>query len=71
MANVILGQEAIADLNSICDYIFAKWSKKQADHYDATVKMACYGINKNLLALKSGKHLIFYRQMPNDSIATI
>jgi toxin ParE1/3/4 len=84
MAKVILRQEAIDDLNSIWDYTFEKWSEKQADKYYATVKMACngigdnpdigieyYGINKNLLGLKSGKHIIFYQQMSNDRIEII
>ncbi|MCK0162095.1 type II toxin-antitoxin system RelE/ParE family toxin [Allomuricauda sp. F6463D] len=84
MANVILRQKAIDDLNSIWDYTFEKWSEKQADKYYATVKMACngigdnpdigteyYGINKNLLGLKSGKHIIFYQQMSNDRIEII
>lgn len=84
MAKVILRQEAINDLNSIWDYTFEKWSEKQADKYYATVKMACngigdnpdigkeyYGINKNLLGLKFGKHVIFYQQMSNDRIEII
>ncbi|MBW2962805.1 type II toxin-antitoxin system RelE/ParE family toxin [Mesonia aestuariivivens] len=84
MAKVILRQEAINDLNSIWYYTFEKWSEKQADKYYATVKMACngigdnpdigkeyYGINKNLLGLKFGKHIIFYQQMSNDRIEII
>ena len=84
MAKVILRQEAIDDLNSIWDYTLKKWSEKQADKYYATVKMTCngigdnpdigkeyYGISKNLLGLKSGKHIIFYQQMSNDRIEII
>ena len=84
MAKVILRQEAIDDLNRIWDYTFEKWSEKQADKYYATVKMTCngigdnpnigkeyYGINKNLLGLKSRKHIIFYQQMSNDRIEII
>jgi len=84
MVKVILRKEAINDLNSIWNYTFEKWSEKQADKYYATVKMACngigdnpdigqeyYGIDNSLLGLKSGKHIIFYRQMSNDSIEII
>ena len=84
MTKVILRQEAIDDLNSIWDYTFEEWSEKQADKYYATVKMACngigdipdigkeyYGINKNLLGLKSGKHIIFYQQVSNNRIEII
>ncbi|WP_299111473.1 type II toxin-antitoxin system RelE/ParE family toxin [uncultured Winogradskyella sp.] len=84
MAKVILRQEAINDLNRIWDYTFEKWSEKQADKYYATVKMACNGIgespdigkeydgiSKNLLGLKSGKHIIFYQQISSDRIEII
>ncbi|MDN3643164.1 type II toxin-antitoxin system RelE/ParE family toxin [Lutimonas halocynthiae] len=84
MAKVILRQEAINDLNRIWDYTFKKWSEKQADKYYTTVKMACNGIrespdigkeydgiSKNLLGLKSGKHIIFYQQISSDRIEII
>lgn len=84
MAKVTLRQKAIDDLNTIWEYTFEKWSEKQADKYYAIIKMACngigdnpdigkeyYGINKNLLGLKSGKHIIFYKQMSNDRIEII
>ena len=84
MAKVILRQKAIDDLNDIWDYTFEKWSAKQADKYYATIKLACngigqdpdfgkeyYGINKNLLGLKSGKHIIFYKSISEDKIEVI
>lgn len=84
MANVILRQEAIDDLNYIWDYTFEKWSENQADKYYITLKLACKdigenpefgkeydGINKNLLGLKSGKHIIFYQFIPEDEIEVI
>lgn len=84
MAKVILRQEAIDDLNNIWDYSFEKWSEKQADKYYATIKMACNGIgespnigkeydgiSKNLLGLKSEKHIIFYKPLSNDRIEII
>ena len=84
MAKVILRQVAIDDLNRIWDYTFDKWSEKQADKYYATIKMACNGIgdnpdigkeydgiSKNLLGLKSGKHIIFYQQVSDERIEVV
>ena len=84
MAKVILRQEAIDDLNDIWDYTFEKWSEKQADKYYATIKIACngigenpdvgkeyFGISKNLLGLKSGKHIIFYQSLSENEIEVI
>ncbi len=33
MANVVLKQKAIDDLNTIWTYTFEKWSEQQADKY--------------------------------------
>ena len=84
MTKVILRQEAIDDLNTIWDYTFEKWDEKQADTYYATIKMVCngigenpdigkeyYGISRNLLGLKSGKHIIFYQQKSSERIEII
>jgi len=84
MAKILFRQEAINDLNAIWDYTFEKWSENQADKYYATIKMACNGIGKNpdigkvynaispnLLGLKSGKHIIFYKQISSDSVEII
>lgn len=72
MAKVILKEEAIDDLNDIWNYTLEKWSENQADRYYATIKFACKRIgenpdigieysviSRNLLGLKSGKHIIF------------
>ncbi len=84
MAKVILRQEAIDDLNDIWDYTFEQWSGNQADKYYATLKFACEKIGenpnlgkeyteirKNLLGLKSGKHIIFYHLISEDEIEVI
>ena len=84
MAKVILRQEAIDDLNNIWDYTFEKWSENQADKYYATIKFACKGISenpeigkeyaeisRNLLGLKSGKHIIFYHLISENEIEVI
>lgn len=84
MAKVILRQEAIDDLNDIWEYTFEKWSENQADKYYVTIKFACKeiggnpelgkaytGISKNLLGLKSGKHIIFYHLISENEIEVI
>ena len=84
MAKVILRQEAIDDLNAIWDYTFEQWSEKQADKYYSTLRFACKeigedpdigkeytGIKRDLLGLKSGKHIIFYHLISEEEIELI
>ena len=84
MVNIILRQEAIDDLNNIWEYTFEKWSENQADKYYAMLKLTCKeigenpelgreynGISKNLLGLKSGKHIIFYQLITETEIEVI
>ena len=84
MAKVILRQKAIDDLNYIWDYTFEKWSEKQADKYYTTIKLTCNaigqnpevgkeydGISNNLLGLKSGKHIIFYKSISDERIEVV
>ena len=71
-------------MNDIWDYTSEKWSEKQADKYYTTIKIVCEGIgkkpdvgkeyegiSKNLLGLKSGKHIIFYQIISADRIEVI
>ncbi len=84
MVKVVLRQEAINDLNNIWQYTSAKWSEKQADKYYATITLACKRIgdnpeigkeyteiDRNLLGLKSGKHIIFYQFISESKIEVI
>lgn len=84
MAKVILRQEAIDDLNDIWNYTLEEWSEAQADKYYATIEFACtqIGINpdlgkkfeeidKNLLGLRTGKHIIFYQIINKDEVEVI
>ncbi len=81
MAKVILRQKAIDDLNDIWDYTYNRWSESQADKYYATIKLVCkgigenpdvgkeyVGISRNLLGIKSGKHIIFYHLISEHEI---
>jgi len=84
MAKIIFRQKAIDDLNDIWNYTFLKWSEQQADKYYMTIKMMCNGIlvnptigkeykeiSKNLFGLISGKHIIFYQILANDTIEIV
>ena len=84
MAKVILRQEAINDLNNIWDYTFEKWSETQADKYYEMLKLSCFEIgknpeigkeynviDKNLLGLHAGRHIIFYRLIDKYEIQVI
>jgi len=84
MAKVILRQEAIDDLNDIWVYTVGEWTEKQADKYYSAIEFACTqigknpelgkeynGINKNLLGLRTGKHIIFYQVISKDRIEVV
>ena len=84
MAKVIFRREAIDDLNDIWNYTFDEWSEKQADKYYESLEFACLqlgqnpelgheydGINKNLLGMKTGKHIIFYQAINVNEIEII
>lgn len=84
MANVILRQEAINDLNDIWFYTFDEWSEKQADKYYAALEFAFKqigknpilgkeyeGISNNLLGLRTGMHIIFYQVISKDRIEIV
>ena len=84
MSKVILRQEAIDDLNDIWFYTLEEWSEKQADKYYAILEFACLqigqnpelgkeyeGISKNLLGLRTGKHIIFYQVISEQEIEII
>jgi toxin ParE1/3/4 len=81
MAKYELTKKATKDLRKIWNYTFDTWSENQADLYyrmllescqriaDGKVKGKSYvGINPGVLGIKSGKHIIFYRQMTKDRV---
>jgi toxin ParE1/3/4 len=84
MAKVILRQKAIDDLNDIWNYTFEQWSENQANKYYASLKTACieigenpdigreyFGISRNLLGFKTGKHIIFYHFNTSNEVEII
>jgi toxin ParE1/3/4 len=84
MANVVLRQAAIDDLNAIWNYTADKWSEEQADNYYESLKLGCNQIGmypglgkeydeikKNLYGLRKGKHIIFYQIISEKEIEII
>ena len=84
MAKLVLRQEYIDDLNDIYNYTFEQWSESKADNYYEKIKLACNrvaknpnigkkynAINKNLLGIKCGKHIIFYKVISNNEIEVV
>tara|TARA_R110002074_G_scaffold275763_1_gene447217 strand:+ start:314 stop:613 length:300 start_codon:yes stop_codon:yes gene_type:complete len=69
------------DLNEIWEYTFRKWSIKQADKYydlliesfnQITLEPNCGknydGVEPKLRGLKTGKHIVFYELIDDDTI---
>jgi toxin ParE1/3/4 len=84
MPKLTFRQAAIDDLNDIWEYTFEKWSEKQADKYYSSLKFACMQIGdnpelgkeyseirKNLLGLRTGKHIIFYQAINKKEVEII
>ena len=74
MAEYKLTNKAVADLSKIWEYTFEVWSEKQADKYYDGLISNCEeiaenpdlgknyeGVSKQLLGIKSNRHMIFYR----------
>lgn len=81
MANYKLTRKAVEDLTGIWEYTLEKWSELQADRYYKLLLDSCQDIGmnpelgkyydqitKNLLGLKVGRHIIFYRKRIDDSV---
>ncbi|MDV7187913.1 type II toxin-antitoxin system RelE/ParE family toxin [Lutibacter sp. TH_r2] len=81
MAEYKLTNKAVADLSKIWEYTFEVWSEKQADKYYDGLISNCEeiaenpdlgknyeGISKQLLAIKSNRHIIFYRTLNENYV---
>ncbi|GGW74470.1 toxin ParE1/3/4 [Winogradskyella epiphytica] len=81
MAEYKLTNKAVADLSKIWEYTFEVWSEKQADKYYDGLISNCEdiaenpdlgknykGISKQLLGIKSNRHIIFYRTLNENYI---
>lgn len=81
MAGYKFTNKAVEDLTQIWNYTFNKWSENQADIYyhlllENCKELACkpdlgkdYSeITQNLLGIKAGRHIIFYRRIEGNEI---
>ena len=81
MAKYKLTIKVTEDLREIWNYTVDTWSENQADQYYHMLLNSCQeiaggkvkgkqyaGIYSGLLGIKSGKHIIFYRQMTVDRV---
>ncbi len=75
MAEFQLTNKAVEDLNDIWEYTIEKWSEEQADKYYNLILNSIQeiadnpelgknyqDIEKELLGLKTNRHIIFYRK---------
>ena len=81
MAEYKLTNKAVEDLSKIWDYTFEVWSESQADKYFDSIIANCQEIADNpdlvknydeisrqLLGLKTNRHIIFYRTLEQDYV---
>jgi len=81
MVEYKLTNKAVTDLSKIWEYTFEVWSEKQADkYYDELIKNCeeiaenpnlgknYEGISKQLLGIKSNRHIIFYRTLNENYV---
>lgn len=76
--------KAVEDLTQIWDYTLNKWSENQADIYYSLLIENCKEISSNpgtgnkysriregLLGRKTGKHIIFFREVAENEIEIV
>ncbi|MCK9206450.1 MAG: type II toxin-antitoxin system RelE/ParE family toxin [Salinivirgaceae bacterium] len=81
MTNYKLTNKAVDDLTQIWNYTIDRWSENQADKYyqmllDAINEVATHpdlgknysGVIENLLGIRAGRHIIFYRKIEENEI---
>jgi len=81
MAEYKLTNKAVEDLSKIWEYTFEAWSEQQADKYydqfisnfkeiakNPALGKSYAGISKQLLGMKAGRHIIFYRKLNEDDV---
>jgi toxin ParE1/3/4 len=81
MSEYKLTKKAVGDLSKIWEYTFEVWSEKQADKYYDDLISNCEEIaenpnlgknyeeiSKQLLGIKTNRHIIFYRTLSEDYV---
>ena len=81
MARFKFTNKAVDDISTIWNYTFDNWSENQADTYYHMLLENCKevanspesgksysGVAENLLGLKAGSHIIFYRKIDENEV---
>ena len=81
MAKYKLTNKAVDDLTRIWNYTIDRWSENQADKYyqmlldnfdevanNPDLGKNYSGVVENLLGIRAGRHIIFYRKMEDNEI---
>ena len=84
MAKFYLSNKAVEDLDDIWEYTLKTWSEKQAEIYYLLLMDSCQELSnnpnqgksyeeveKNVLGLKSGEHIIFYQIVSLNEIEVV
>lgn len=84
MAKFYLSNKAVEDLNNIWNYTVKAWSEKQAEIYYLLLMDSCQElankpnqgksyeiVQKNVLGLKTGEHIIFYQIVSLNEIEVV
>lgn len=84
MGKFRLSNKAVIDLSDIWQYTYTNWSENQSDKYYRMLIETCQGladnpkigssyplIREDLLGYRSGRHIIFYREVKNNEIEII
>ena len=84
MAKFYLSNKAVEDLNNIWEYTVETWSENQAEMYYLLLMDSCQElankpnqgksyelVEKNVLGLKTGEHIIFYQIVAPNEIEVI
>ncbi len=81
MVNYRFTKKAVDDISEIWNYSYYKWSENQADRYYQMLIETCKEIAENpeigknyreitanLLGIRAGRHIIFYRKLEEDEV---
>ncbi len=81
MAKYYLTNKAVEDLAHIWNYTVEAWSENQADKYyhillesfqeianNPNIGKKYHHVERNLLGVHVNKHIVFYRQQPEESV---
>jgi toxin ParE1/3/4 len=84
MARFYFTNKALDDFTEIWDYTVSEWSKNQAENYYNLIMASCVDLannpqlgksykilSLNVLGLKCGQHIIFYREMAKNEIEIV